>query len=198
MHVNMLEFMCVSHCSSCTPYLSQALTSANHVKLGWMAVACWWWGACRAQWMGVYPRLLVLGNGHYLAHWAPSWAALLACHLLVLEQSKKILGYCSGCDNSGGPHDDTWLDGSPCDICRSLGCEAQEAFQQACLYDLLLYVSWLFITILMCCHELQHTCSALLSSANCVCPVQQVPACHMAYCACVVQCMRSGQWKKTR
>ena len=32
--------------------------------------------------MGVYPRLLVLGNGHYLA-------VVLACHILVLELSKK-------------------------------------------------------------------------------------------------------------
>ena len=98
MHVNMLEFMCVSHCSSCTPYLSQALTSANHAKLGSMAVACWWWGACRTPWMAVYPRLMVLGNGHYLAHWAPCRAALVGWHLLVLEQAHIFLGYCSGRD----------------------------------------------------------------------------------------------------
>ena len=103
MHVNMLEFMSVSHSSSCTPYLSQALTSANHAKLGSMAVACWWWGACRThwwgackpQWMGVYPRLLVLGDGHYLAHWDPYWRLLVGWQLLVLEQAQRSLGCCS-------------------------------------------------------------------------------------------------------
>ena len=112
-HVNMLECMCVSHCFSCTPYLSQALTSASHVKLGSMAVAWWWWDACRTQWMGVYPRLLVLGNGHDLAHWATQRAALVGWQLVVLEQAHIWMGYSPGCDICwGGPQDDCRLDGS--------------------------------------------------------------------------------------